>query len=88
MGLPGMVLSAIAAVAGAIMYWAITYQGTGFRLSTIGLILMIAGVAGFIISSIIFSVSRRNVSAGHHTMDRQVVNPQGQSSSVHEETKG
>ena len=38
MGLPGMVLSAIAAVAGAIMYWAITYQGTGFRLSTVGLI--------------------------------------------------
>ena len=30
MGLPGMVLSAIAAAAGAIMYWAVTYQGTGF----------------------------------------------------------
>jgi len=43
MGLPGMVLSAIAAAAGAIMYWAITYQGTGFRLSTVGIILMIAG---------------------------------------------
>ena len=43
MGLPGMVLSAIAAAAGAIMYWAVTYQGTGFRLSTVGLILMIAG---------------------------------------------
>jgi hypothetical protein len=35
MGLPGMVLSAMAAVAGAIMYWAVTYQGTGFRLSTV-----------------------------------------------------
>jgi phosphate/sulfate permease len=83
-----MVLSAMAAVAGAIMYWAVTYQGTGFRLSTIGLILMIAGVAGFVISAIIFAVSRRDVSGGHHTMDRQVVDPQGHASSVHEETKG
>jgi hypothetical protein len=27
MGLPGMVFSAIAAVVGATMYWAVTYQG-------------------------------------------------------------
>lgn len=38
-----MVLSAIAAAAGAIMYRAITYQGTGFRLSTADIILVIAG---------------------------------------------
>ena len=30
MGLPGIVLRAVAAVAGAIMYWAVGYQGTGF----------------------------------------------------------
>ena len=88
MGLPGMVLSAIAAAAGAIMYWAVTYQGTGFRLSTVGVILMIAGIAGFIVSSIIFGVSRRSVGAGHRTMDRQVVDPQGHTSLLHEETKG
>jgi hypothetical protein len=88
MGLPGMVLSAIATVAGAIMYWAITYQGTGFRLSTIGLILMIAGVAGFVVSSIVFGISRRSPGSGHRTMDRQVVDPQGHASSVHEETQG
>ena len=88
MGLPGMALSAVATVAGAIMYWAITWHGTGFRLSTVGLILMIAGVIGFIISASIFGVSRRSPGAAPHTMDRQVVNPQGQSSSVHEETKG
>jgi hypothetical protein len=86
MGLPGMALSAIAAVAGAIMYWAVTYQGTGFRLSTVGIILMIAGVVGFIVSSIVFASSRRSVGSGHHSLDRQVVNPEGQSSSVHEET--
>jgi hypothetical protein len=87
MGLPGMVLSAIAAVAGAIMYWAITYQGTGFRFSTIGIILMIAGAAGFLVSAIIFATSRRQVGTGSHSMDRQVTDSQGRSSSVHEERK-
>jgi hypothetical protein len=87
MGLPGMVLSAIAAVAGAIMYWAVTYQGTGFRLSTVGLILMIAGAAGFVVSAIVFAASRREVGTGTHSMDRQVTDSQGRSSSEHEERK-
>jgi hypothetical protein len=83
-----MVLSAVSTAAGAILYWAVTYHGTGFRLSTIGVILMVAGVIGFVVSSIVFGVSRRTVGEGHHTMDRQVVDSQGHSSSVHEETKG
>ena len=87
MGLPGMVLSAIAAVAGAIMYWAITYHGTGFRFSTIGIILMIAGAAGFLVSAIIFATSRRQVSTGTHHVDREVTASQGRSSSLHEESK-
>jgi hypothetical protein len=87
MGLPGMVLSAIAAAAGAIMYWAVTYQGTGFRLSTVGLILMIAGAFGFVASSIVFAMSRRQVGTGTHSMDRQVTDSQGRSSSLYEESK-
>jgi uncharacterized membrane protein YciS (DUF1049 family) len=86
MGLPGMALSAIAVAAGAIMYWAVTYQGTGFRLSTVGIILMIAGAFGFVVSSIIFAMSRRQVSSGTHSLDRQVTDSQGRSSSLHEET--
>jgi len=86
-GLPGMVLSAIAAVAGAIMYWAVTYQGTGFRLSTVGLILMIAGAAGFVVSVMVFATSRRQVSTGSHSIDRQVTDSSGGSSSLHEESK-
>jgi uncharacterized membrane protein YciS (DUF1049 family) len=82
-----MVLTAIAAVAGAIMYWAVTYQGTGFRLSTVGLILMIAGAAGFVVSTIVFASSRRQVSTSTHSMDRQVTHSQGGTSSVHEERK-
>ena len=87
MGLPGMVLSAIAAVAGAIMYWAITYQGHGFRMSTVGLILMIAGAAGFVVSAIVFAVSRGPERTPTHSMDRQVVDSAGNSSSLHEDTK-
>jgi uncharacterized membrane protein YciS (DUF1049 family) len=87
MGLPGMVLSAIAATAGAIMYWAVTYQGTGFRLSTVGLILMIVGAVGFVVSAIIFGVSRKPVGATSHTMNRQVVDTQGNTSSVHEDSE-
>ena len=93
MGLPGMVLSAISAVVGAIMYWGVTAasssaaQQHGFRLSTLGIILMVAGAVGFVISAIIFSVSRRAVGTGRHSLDRQVVDSSGQTSSVHEEVK-
>jgi hypothetical protein len=82
-----MVLSAIAATAGAIMYWAITYQGTGFRLSTVGVILMIVGAFGFLVSAIIFAVSRGPGRTTRHSMDRQVVDSQGNSSSVHMDSK-
>jgi len=87
MGLPGMVLSAIAAAVGAIMYWAVTYQGTGFRLSTVGVILMIVGGFGFVVSAIVFAVSRGSRRSTTHSMDRQVVDSQGNSSSVHEDSK-
>jgi hypothetical protein len=87
MGLAGMALSAIAAAAGAIMYWAVTYQGHGFRLSTVGLILMIAGAAGFVVSTIVFAVSRREVGTGRHSMSRETTDSEGRSTSVHEERK-
>jgi lipoprotein signal peptidase len=84
MGLTGMVFSVIAAVVGAIMYFAITTQGTGFRLSTVGIILMIAGGIGFVISAAVFGVSRQ--SNNKHTFDRQATDAKGVSTAVHEET--
>jgi hypothetical protein len=45
MGLTGMVFSIFAMAAGAIMYWAVTAQGHGFRFSTVGVILMIVGAS-------------------------------------------
>jgi phosphate/sulfate permease len=92
MGLKGMVLSGIAIVVGAIMYWAITAQNSdvavnhGFRLSTVGVILMIAGGVGFIISAIIFAASRRAPSTPPRTYDRETVDQAGRRTEVHEET--
>jgi hypothetical protein len=86
-GLAGMVSSAIAGAAGAIMYWAVTHQGHGFRLSTVGLILMIAGAAGFVVSTMVFGVFRREVSTGRHSMSRETTDSEGRSTSVHEERK-
>jgi hypothetical protein len=82
-----MVFSAIVAAAGAIMYWAVTYQGTGFRLSTVGIILMIAGAFGFVVSAIVFAISRGPERSPRHTLDRQVVDASGNASSVHEDSK-
>jgi hypothetical protein len=86
MGLAGMAVSAVSVAVGAIMYWAITYQGTGFRFSTVGVILMIVGFAGFVVSSIVFGISRTSPGGSHHTLDRQVSDTDGRASSVHEET--
>ena len=91
MGLAGMVLSAISAVTGAIMYFAVSAQSKaavqnhGFSLSTLGVILMIAGAVGFIISAFIFAASRRSPSIPSQTMNREVVDSNGSRTMVHEE---
>jgi uncharacterized membrane protein YciS (DUF1049 family) len=90
MGLSGMVLSAVSAVTGAIMYWATTAQTSvvaqqhGFRLSTLGVILMIAGAVGFLISLAVFASSRRSPSTPEHSLDREVVDSSGNRTVVHE----
>ena len=90
MGLPGMVLSAISAVTGAIMYWATTAQSSavvqqhGFRLSTLGVILMIAGAVGFVISLIVFITARQSPSAPARSLDREVIDSSGNRTEVHE----
>jgi apolipoprotein N-acyltransferase len=86
MGLTGMVFSTIAIAAGAVMYWAVTNtQGHGFRLSTVGVILMIVGAIGLAVSATIFSTSRRATGRRGHTYDREVVDSQGVVAAVHEE---
>jgi len=87
MGLTGMVFSTISIAVGAIMCWAITTtQGHGFRLSTVGVILMVAGAVGLVVSGTIFATSRRPAAnSRHHTYDREATNAQGQTTAVHEE---
>jgi uncharacterized membrane protein YciS (DUF1049 family) len=73
------------------MYWAVTAQSSnvaqnhGFRLSTVGVILMIAGAVGFVISAVVFAASRRAPAAPSRTLDRETVNEAGHTSSLHEE---
>ena len=85
MGLTGMVFSIFAMAARAVMYWAVTAQGHGFRFSTVGVILMIVGAVGLITSAIVFGVSRRSTGSRRHTYDREVIDAQGRSAAVHEE---
>lgn len=87
MGLRGMGVSVVTIAVGAVMYWAVTTQGSGFRLSTVGVILMVVGALGFVASAVVFGVSRRPSGDGHHTFDRQVTDAQGQSTAVHEEVR-
>jgi hypothetical protein len=85
MGLTGMVFSMISIAAGAVMYWAVTTQGHGFRLSTVGVILMVVGGVGLVASTIVFAMSRRPTGSRHRTYDREATDAQGRSAAVHEE---
>ena len=88
MGLAGMVFSMISIAAGAVMYWAVTStEGHGFRLSTVGVILMVVGVIGLVISTIIFATSRRPVGTRNRTYDKQVTDAAGRTAEVHEEVR-
>jgi hypothetical protein len=86
MGLIGMFFSVVAIAAGAVMYWAVTAtQGHGFRLSTVGVILMVVGAVGLVASTIVFAISRQSTGRGNHTYDREATDSQGRSTAVHEE---
>jgi hypothetical protein len=75
-GLTGMGLSAMALIAGAIMRFAVTVQGSGFNVSKVGVILMIAGAAGLVISSVLFGLTRTQ-GGGTHTMHSETSDARG-----------
>lgn len=82
----GFGFSLVAIAAGAVMYWAITTNQThGFRLSTIGVILMIIGAIGLVISTVLLATTGRGM--GRRTYDRQAVDPAGRQTVVHEELR-
>jgi len=55
------------------------------QLSTVGVILMIVGGIGLVVSMMVFAVSRRPAGSPHRTFDRETTDTQGDSTSVHEE---
>jgi VIT1/CCC1 family predicted Fe2+/Mn2+ transporter len=61
MGRLGMTL--ITAAVGVVVYWAVTTPGTGLRVSTVGVVLMVGGV-GLIASMIVLAASRRQAGRG------------------------
>lgn len=44
---------------GAILYWAVTVEAEGFNLNTMGLILMVVGVVGLILTLIMTASAER-----------------------------
>lgn len=86
-GLTGMAFSAVALVVGAIMYFAVTTQGTGFKVSTVGVILMVAGAVGLLVSGIVYATSGRPGGSRRQSFHRQTVDAQGRSTEVHEEVR-
>ena len=87
MGRTGMFFSAVAIAAGAIMHWAVTTTGHGFNVSTVGVILMVVGAIGLVVSIAVFSMSRRPMGTGPRTYDRQATDSEGRSTAVHEEVR-
>jgi hypothetical protein len=87
MGLTGMSFSVVAIAAGAVMYWAVSAQGHGFRFSTIGVILMVVGALGFVTSAIVFGTSRSALGSRRRVYDRAATDGQGGSTTVHEEVR-
>ena len=76
-GLTGMGLSVVAIIAGAIMRFAVSVQATGFNINKIGLILLIAGVVGFLISVVLFASTRGAVVGGTHTLHTETRDSDG-----------
>ena len=75
MGLLGMMLSATATAVGALMYWAVTNKFSYFRFTTTGVILLMVGALGFVVSVILYTDSKshaqelRSSSRSRRTVD-------------------
>ena len=78
-GLTGMGVSAVAIIAGVIMRYAIAVQTTGFNLHKVGIILIIAGAIGFVISTILFASTRGAAVGTTHTMHSETRDSNGNS---------
>ena len=74
-----MGLSAAALIVGAIMRYAVSAQSKGFNVTKIGLILMFAGAIGFVVSSVLFMITRNGQASATHTMHSETSDSKGNS---------
>jgi hypothetical protein len=81
----GMVFSILAIAAGAVMYWAVTAPAHGFRVSTVGVVLMVVGAAGLLISTVLYATARRNLNRSSY--HQQTIDSQGRETVVHQEVR-
>jgi hypothetical protein len=79
-----MVLSAISIAIVATMHLAVTFRGYGFRLPSVGPILMLDGAVGIVVSAIVMGMLLSSEKS-HRTLDRQVTDLHGGLRSVHQE---
>lgn len=56
---------------GAILEWAITVNGRGFNIHTVGVILMIAGAVGILLDLLLLMPRRRAVGARSVVVERR-----------------
>lgn len=52
---------------GAVLKWGISYHANGINLQTIGVILMVVGVVGFVATVLVMSMARRTDVVHHNT---------------------
>ena len=74
-----MGLSAAALIVGAILRFAVSAQSKGFNVTKIGLILMFSGAIVFVVSSVLFMITRNGPTATTHTMHSETSDSKGNS---------
>jgi len=72
----GISFSLLLAAAGAILIWAVNTTSSGFNVHTAGVILLVVGVIGFLVSLAFWS------SWGFHSVDRTVDRTAGNNTTV------
>jgi hypothetical protein len=60
-----MVFNAVAIAVGAVMYWTVTDQDHGFRISAAGVVPIVVGAIGLITSTMMFAQSHRPAGSAH-----------------------
>jgi hypothetical protein len=67
----GITVSLLVAAAGAVLIWAVTATVSGLNVNTVGVILLIVGVIGFVVSLFFWSswggFGARNTTVAHGT---------------------